>query len=372
MARTEADAAAARVADVQRAHDEQAEIVARAQAEVDVAGAHAAKDEAHRAFRAAVAAARSRSQVESAATAWLDQINGINIVGRASQAKIRLEREIADALRVELSRLLDMAEASAAMADSAMNACRAARAALAADGDDAEPPAELPAEPLDPAPPPPEPPAAPAPPAADVHIPTGEAQSSTDWLVIDLRSPQPQLIVRLMRREGRAINALATKLADTDPTARSRWGLLLSSFVDSVVAAAMDDACMDFPVENQFWGQFTPAQAREVARGLAALGFRYDGFEGFTDGRVPTQRDLSMAVGSAGLLPARVRTWPRTEEVEFLFRGVRVSADTYIATHAPTLTLGELLRILGRGAEQLSGLWNDWPLVRPLLFETTL
>jgi hypothetical protein len=384
MARTEAVAAAARAVDAQRAYDEQAEIVARAQAEVDVAGAHAAKDEAHRAFRAAVAAARSRNQVESAATAWLDQINGINIAGRASQAKIRLERDIVDALGLELARLLDMAEASAAMADSAMNACHAARAALAADGDDAEPPvkplveplAEPPVEPLDPTPPPPEPPAspapAPAPPAADVQVPTGEAQSSTDRLVIDLRSPQPQLIVRLMRREGRAINALATKLADTDPTARSRWGLLLSGFVDSVMAAAMEDACMDFPVENPFWGQFTPAQAREVARGLAALGFRYDGFEGFIDGRVPTSRDLSMAVGSAGLLPARVHYWPKTEEAEGLFRGVRVSADTYIATHAPTLTLGELLRILGRGAEQLSGLWNDWPLVRPLLFETTL
>jgi hypothetical protein len=205
-----------------------------------------------------------------------------------------------------------------------------------------------------------------------VALPTGEAQPFADWLVIDLRSPQPQVIVRLMRREGRAINALATKLAGSDPTARSRWGLLLSSFVDSVVAAAMDDACMDFPSENPFWEQFSPAQAREVARGLAALGFRYDGFEGFTDGRVPTQRDLSMAVGSAGLLPARVRAWPRTDEVEFLFRGVRVSADTYIATHAPALTLGELLRILGRGAEQLSELWNNWPLVRPLLFETDL
>jgi hypothetical protein len=390
MARTEAVAAAARAVDAQRVYDEQAEIVAQAQAEVDVAGAHAAKDEAHRAFRAAVAAARSRNQVESAATAWLDQINGINIAGRASQAKIRLERDIADALGLELARLLDMAEASAAMADSAMDACRAVRAALAANGGDAEPEAmpegAPPVEPVVAAPVTDVAPVAdavPVPAAAPVTdptvasepavaLPTGEAQPSTDWLVIDLRSPQPQLIVRLMRREGRAINALATKLAGTDPTARSRWGLLLSGFVDSVVAAAMEDTCMDFPVENPFWGQFTPAQAREVACGLAALGFRYDGFEGFTDGRVPTQRDLSMAVGSAGLLPARVRYWPKMEEAGGLFRGVRVSADTYIATHAPTLTLGELLRILGRGAEQLSELWNDWPLVRPLLFETTL
>jgi hypothetical protein len=391
MARAEAVAAAARADDAKRAYDEQTEIVAGAQAEADVAGAHAAKDEAHRAFRAAVGAARTRGQVESAATAWLDQINAINIAGRAAQAKIRLERDVADALRFEWTRLADMSEASAAMADSAMNACRAAQAAVAAEGGDVEPPNELPAEPpTEPAQEAaPEPALAavvepaiaipavvaekavvPAPAPADVPEPADETQAPGDRLVVDLRSPEPQVIVKLMRRDSRALSALATKLAGSDPTARTRWGLLLSGFVDSVVAAAMDDACMEFPAENPFWAQFRPDQAREVVRGLAALGFRYDGFEGFTDGRVPTQRDLSMAVGNAGLLPARVHHWPKTEEAEGLFRGVRVSADEFIATHAPAVTLGELLRILGRRAEQLSDLWNDWPVVRPLLFET--
>jgi len=37
-------------------------------------------------------------------------------------------------------------------------------------------------------------------------------------------------------------------------------------------------------------------EAREVARGLAALGFRYDGMGEFADGRVPSQRELSMAL----------------------------------------------------------------------------
>jgi hypothetical protein len=324
--------------------------------------------------------------VEAAATAWLDQINSINIAGRAAQAKIRLERDVADALRFEWTRLSDMSEASAAMADSAMKACEAARAALALEGGGAEPPAELSPVPAPEPPPEPvaavaapaqsaaaaehEPTATPSPATADAAAPADEDQPPADWLVVDLRSPEPQVIVRLMRREGRAINALATKLAGSDPAARSRWGLLISSFVDAVVAAAMDEACMDFPAENPFWAQFEPAQAREVVRGLAALGFRYDGFEGFADGRVPTQRDLSMAVGNAGLLPARVHYWPKTDEAEGLFRGVRISADTFIATHAPALSLGELLSILGRRAEQLSDLWNDWPVVRPLLFET--
>ena len=79
-----------------------------------------------------------------------------------------------------------------------------------------------------------------------------------------------------------------------------------------------------------------------------------------------------MAVGSASLLPARVKYWPRTEEAEYLFRGVRISSDTFIAAHAPALTLGELVRLLGRRAETLSDLWNDWDEVRPLLFATSL
>ncbi|HEX7492413.1 MAG TPA: hypothetical protein VF337_11990 [Candidatus Limnocylindrales bacterium] len=387
MARAEAAAAAARADDAKRAHDEQAEIVAQAQAEADVAGAHSAKDEAHRAFRVAVGAARARGQVEAAATAWLDQINAINSAGRAGQAKIRLESDVADALRFEWTRLSDMAEASAAMAESAMKACLAAREALEADGGDVEMPPSPSAPPVQIATPawtpvadiPPERAVAAAvsEPSAgplatpEVPLPGEESQPSADSLVVDLRSPEPQVIVRLMRREGRAITALATRLAGSDPTTRSRWGLLISSFVDSVVASAMDDACVDFPGDNQFWAQFEPVQAREVIRGLAALGFRYDGFEGFADGRVPTQRDLSMAVGNAGLLPARVHYWPKTDEAEGLFRGIRVSADTFIAMRAPALTLGELLRVLGRRAEQLSDLWNEWPLVRPLLFETS-
>jgi hypothetical protein len=129
---------------------------------------------------------------------------------------------------------------------------------------------------------------------------------------------------------------------------------------------------MVFPADNAFWSQFTPAQGREVARGLAALGFRYDSFEGFADGRVPTYRDLSMAVGSAGLLPARVHYWPKADEAEVLFRGIRVAADEYIVAHAPALTLGELVRVLGRRAELLSDLWNDWDELRPVLVATSL
>ena len=408
QARAEAEAAAARAAEAKRRYDEQAAAAVLALAAIDPSATQVAKDEAHRSFRSAVAAARSRGQVEAAAVAWLDMVNEINAQGRAAQTRLRHEREAADALLSTLTRLADTAEASAAMAESAMQACRAARAALAAEEEAAHaadaaagskpettprsgtglkartsgahaaaPPTVAGAAAVPQAPdalPPGEPASVvePAPEVEPAEQPPDEGRPSTDWLAIDIRAPEPQAIIKLLRRDGRTMNALVDRLAGTDPAARRCWQLLLSDFVDSVVAAAIEDACLDFPASNPFWEQFTPAEAREIARGLAALGFRYDGFSAFVDGRVPAHRDLALAVGSAGLLPARVHYWPKPDEAANLYQGVRASADTFIASRAPALTLGELVRMLGRRAEPLADMWNDWPRARPLLFSTDL
>lgn len=408
MARKEAEAAAARVVEARRLCDEQAAALAFAQAAIDPAATHVAKEEAHFAFRTNVAAARDRNQVEAAANGWLTEINRINNDDRNAQARVKHEREAADVLLAQLAGLSDTAESSATMAAAAEEACRAAREAPASDqapeGADgarveaaqaptaagpAETPtkstsalgsvaatAPVPVEALDrtglAAETPPEPGPAAVVRSMSSAPPAEEAPPSTDWLVIDIRAPQPQPIIKLIRRDGRTMNTLVDRLAGTDAAARSDWQLLLSNFVDSVVAAAIDEVFFEFPTGHPFWGQFTQDQGRDVARGLSALGFRYDRFEGFADGRVPIQRDLALAVGQAGLLPVRVRYWPQANETAELFRDVRVAADTFIASRAPALTLGELVRLLGRRAEYLAGLWNEWPRVRPLLFSTSL
>jgi hypothetical protein len=82
---------------------------------------------------------------------------------------------------------------------------------------------------------------------------------------------------------------------------------------------------------------------------------------------VPTQRDLSLAVGYAGLDPMRVRPWPTEAEIGELFREVAVAADEYLAEAAGGLTLGELVSMLGRRADALTEVWNDWARLRPLL-----
>ena len=50
-----------------------------------------------------------------------------------------------------------------------------------------------------------------------------------------------------------------------------------------------------------------------------------------------------------------------------LFRDVTVAADEYLASAAGGLTLGELISVLGRRADGLADLWNEWGRVRPLL-----
>jgi len=391
MARKEADAASRRVAESRSRYDDRLRAVALAEAAVNAAAANEAKNDAHRRFRATVAAARERGQVEAAAIDWLESINRINNQARLAQTAAQREREAAQASLAELTELSNLAASSETMAVEAMAACEAARAALAArptEGETGESVATEaqassvpePTEPHDasvaaapvPAVPATRPALDPVLSSSPPEAPADEEAQRTDWLVIDLRSPEPQVVIRLMRRESTTLGALVDRLAGGDVTAASCWRLLLSTFVDAVTAAAIDDAALEFAEANPFWNQFTQAEAREVARGLAALGFRFDGFASFADGRVPSQRDLALAVGAAGLLPARVKYWPGTAEAADLFRGVRTAGDTFIAAGAPALTLGELVRLLGRRAEPLADLWNDWSRIRPLLFETRL
>ncbi len=395
LAQREADAAVARVAEVRRLWEEQAAALAAAQADVDPGITREAKEAAHAAFRKAAAAARSRGQVESAAAAWLADINRVNAHSRTALTRVESAHAETSALQERLARLSDSAESAARMAVAAMDACRAAWAELAASG------VLPPAPPVDGAWTPevarlaeaaaerktaeglPATTAAEsemaasgeaviAPVARDGALREAAPVLSSAWLAIDLGSLHPQVIIRLVRRDDQIMGSLVDKLAGSDPTDRARWQLNLSTFVDSVVAAAIDEACFEFGPGNAFWDQFTAAESREIARGLAALGFRYDGMGGFVDGRVPTNRDLAMAVGQAGLHPVRVRRWPSAEEAANLLQGVRVSADNFIAARAPALTLGELVRMLGRRAEYLPDLWNDWPRCRPLMFSTGL
>ena len=102
---------------------------------------------------------------------------------------------------------------------------------------------------------------------------------------------------------------------------------------------------------------------------LASLGYRFDGLGGWVDERQPSQRELSLALGYAGLDPMRVRHWPNEQQSAELFSEVEVAADEYLAGAAGDLTLAEMVEMLGRRADGLVDLWNHWGRVRPLLLE---
>ena len=53
-----------------------------------------------------------------------------------------------------------------------------------------------------------------------------------------------------------------------------------------------------------------------------------------------------------------------------LFAHISVAADEYLIGAAGGLTLGELVGMLGRRADGLTDVWNDWGRVRPRLLAT--
>jgi hypothetical protein len=143
----------------------------------------------------------------------------------------------------------------------------------------------------------------------------------------------------------------------------------MAGLLDAVLADSIEGAYLRFPHEHPFWGPYTLDQNRDITRALASLGYRPDGLGGWVDDRMPAQRELSLALGYAGLDPMRMRQWPNEQQTAQLFREVVVAADEYLADVAGNLTLAEMVEMLGRRADGLVDLWNQWGRIRPLLLE---
>lgn len=176
-------------------------------------------------------------------------------------------------------------------------------------------------------------------------------------------------IVRVLRGDRPARERLVAALAAGDADAAHQWQLRIAILVDAITARAIEDGYLDLP-ETGFWGVFAHQERREIVGALSALGFRFDGLGGFADGRVPAQRDLSLAVGYAGLDRMRIRVWPREEELAGLYVDASVAADEWLAAQAGDLSLGSMVDALGARAAELADVWNAWGRVRPALLAT--
>jgi hypothetical protein len=176
-------------------------------------------------------------------------------------------------------------------------------------------------------------------------------------------------IFRMLRGDRMAMTTLVGALAADDPDQAPHWQQLFTELIDAILADAIEACALEFPTDHPFWGPFSLAQARDIVGALGSLGYRFDGRGGWVDERVPSQRDLSLALSYAGLDPMRVRHWPDEEAGRALFSDVRVAADEYLASNAGDLTLGEMVSMLGRRADALAELWNQWGTIRPLLLQ---
>lgn len=349
-ARSQATDAEEALRTAQRAFDEheaRAEAAARA---ADPRAIREAKDEAQRAFRAQRDRAPTTEAVEAAARDWLAEINRINTATRDAQASASHERQVGADVTRDLERRALAADAARIAAETAEAACLAAREAAADCVEQADAIAAARAS---------------VPEPADDHgIFTADPVPTSA-----LRAGGTPRIFRLLRGERAAMTELVAALGGDEPDQRRRWQLALSDLVDAILAESIGASTLHFPDDHPFWGPFTLAQARDISRALASLGYRFDGLGGWVDGRTPSQRDLSLALGHAGLDPMRIRHWPNEEEMQRLFAEVTVAADEHLAGTAGDLTLGELVSMLGRRADGLAEIWNEWGRLRPLLLE---
>jgi hypothetical protein len=345
------DAAAAHRAS-QREYDDHETAAAEAAAEADPRAVRKRKDEAQARFRAGRAAATTSEEVDAAARTWLSDINEIN--SRAARAATALAKSHTGAqdFAVRLERTAVAADAARISAEAAEATCLAARQAVAY----CEEQASLGSLGIIPQMPPPGP--------GD-----GEPAPEADTLAAALRNGASPRIVRLLRGDRAAREELVAALGGDSADERRRWQVAISDLIDAILADSIAASALEFPLDHPFWGPFTRAQGRDITGALASLGYRFDGIGGWVDERVPSQRDLSLALGYAGLDPMRIRQWPNEQEMETLFNEVQVAAAEHLAGAAGDLTLGELVSMLGHRADGLTEVWNAWGRIRPLMLE---
>ncbi|HYH94238.1 MAG TPA: hypothetical protein VD763_13850 [Candidatus Saccharimonadales bacterium] len=346
LARAQAVMAEDALRTAQRAYDEHETHADAAAAASDPRTVRRAKDDAQLRFRAGRAGAQDTATIEGAARAWLLEINRINGEAREATAVLAREREAARVVGAGLERMSLEADAARIAAEAAEATCLAARTEVA----DCEEQAA----------------------GGGGHLPSMPSGAASgdlgdESLTAALSGGGTPRIFRLLRGDRSAMTELVAILAGDDEAERRRWQVAISDLVDAILADAIEASALDFPPEHPFWSPFTIAQDRDIAAALSSLGYRFDGLGGWVDERVPSQRDLSLALGYAGLDPMRIRQWPNETEMANLFAEVAVAGDEHLAGAAGDLTLGELVTMLGRRADGLADVWNHWGTIRPLL-----
>ncbi len=412
VARLGATTAARAAADVRREYDDHRTRADHARAASEPRRIQQLKEEARTAFRSARASARDRATADAAATTWLTTVNEINTTAREAALTVSRSEAAANALLQTLERATAESDAARISAEAAEAGCLAAReelatcreaaaAAAAARAAAAAAPAPIIASPWaaepvgtpafgaaaadmaaadvadgDPVatahePAPTWPATTPAAEDDDGTTPDDAIEDVAQLAVTGARVPlavaDVPTIIPLVNGDPATRGRVAAALDASDAEGTRPWADLLDALVDAVAQRAIEETILDTPREHPFWAMFSPTEARDVLRALAALGFRFDGSGGWADGRMPSQRDLSLAVGYGGQDPMRIRQWPSEADMASLLAGIEVGAAEYLIGAGGDLGLGEIVDLLGPHADGLTDLWNAWGFARPIL-----
>ncbi len=357
-ARERARTAAAAAREAQRSYDMLQEKVARAREQSDPRAAAAAKAAMREQFRAEDRAAATLDDSEAAARRWLQGINQANDDVRAAQRVLETGTAEMRERQAAHERLALDADAARIAADGADDTCRIARDELARCEEAAAAAAAASIQPD------PEPFAGVWPTQQDV------TSTRTPPGVPEVSLAGQSAILRLVLGDRSARDRVVAAIAGSDPAAASTWQIRITTLADAIVARAIEAGYLVLPEDHPFWGLFSEHERREIVGALAALGFRFDGLGGFADGRVPTARDLSLAVGYAGLDRMRIRRWPQEGEIAELYGEAAVAADEWLVWVTSELELGPLMGALGPRAAGLDAIWDAWGRVRPALLAT--
>ena len=305
-----------------------------------------AKEAARETYRRATSHATDDHALRAAAAEWLHEIQRLN------RGLLSAQRNAASAAGhvVELGAVVARAEAAydaaRVAADIAESACLEARQAVAACEEDVRRGASV---------------------AAVPALPADTRRLRTLATLVRRREAAQPALTRLLQGDHAAVTAVASQLAEATGLEAGRLQVLLVELRELAVARAIEESALAFPDDHPFWSQLYPDDSQRVVHALASMGYRFDGHRGWLDGRVPTTRDLAMALSHAGHDPRSIRRLPGPKEIEVLWHGTRLLVEEFLLARAPALDLGELTVALGPRAASLGELWDSWGALRPLL-----
>ena len=177
---------------------------------------------------------------------------------------------------------------------------------------------------------------------------------------------------RMLRGEHLAMVEVVDAVAGEDSRQRRTWEVLLGRFTAAMAEIAVAESVIDFPMGTAFWDSFTVEQCRRVVGALDAMGYVYDGRDGWADGRVPAYRDLTTALADVGIDPRRIRAWPNSSDIAGLFVGARPAPEELLAAAGPAYDVDAMRELVGHRADELQDLWLAWDAARPALLEEHL